>query len=93
MRNLWITKTYDIRPIDFQTGKRIPVATSAMKTCQCCGKHIVKVNVLNNGKEIGSECATAIDILGGFSPEDRNNSKVLFFWRISQVQVDFYNAQ
>ena len=34
-------REFDIRPVDFQTGKRVPVSTEEMKECECCGRKIV----------------------------------------------------
>ena len=62
MKKTYIVRRYDIRPVDFDSGKRLAVPADQMETCQCCGKRIVKVCELSNGDKIGSECAVMVDI-------------------------------
>jgi hypothetical protein len=82
MAKIWIKRTYDIRPIDFTTGKRIPVANNAKKECDCCGKKIVKVTELNNGQILGSECAEFVEKYPQYSAK---------FLGMTDKQVEFYN--
>ena len=82
MNKIWITKTYDIRPVDFSTGKRIPVAQSEKKECDCCGTKIVKISELNNGKILGSECAELVRLYPQYSAS---------FLQMSGKQVEFFN--
>ncbi len=81
MKKVWITKKYDLRPTDPDTGKKIAIPASMQKECQCCGKKIVKITVLNTGHEIGSECAEVIALLGSYSPS---------FLGATNKQADFY---
>jgi hypothetical protein len=58
---LSVGKTYDIRPKDFHTGKRMTVPTNEKEICQCCDRKLFKVVELKNGYKIGSECALYVD--------------------------------
>jgi hypothetical protein len=58
--DIYVTKRVDIRPFDFDSGKRLAIPADQQETCQCCGKKIVKVNHLNIGGIVGDECAEAI---------------------------------
>lgn len=86
MTKIFIAKQYDIRPVDFQTGKRIAVAENEKKTCACCGKKIVKVSELNNGDLIGSECAVNVQFVNPNLPE-----MGLKNFGLSQKQLDYFS--
>ena len=55
-------REYDIRPRDFDSGKRLAATPEMMRDCQCCGRKIVHVYVLENGTEVGSECQGVISM-------------------------------
>jgi len=82
-------KEYDVRPIDFVTGKRIAVTNEQRETCQCCGKKILKVTELSDGRKVGSECAVFMSMFGFEPAGGLHPSKSL---GLSQKQVDFLNT-
>lgn len=48
--------SFDNRPVDFLTGKRMPCARENKVTCACCGKLLSKGAVMSNGDKIGDDC-------------------------------------
>lgn len=55
-----ITEVYDIRPIDFETGKRIDVPRDDWMDCDECGSKHARVYRLNSGKSVGRNCASKL---------------------------------
>ena len=52
-----VVRSLDLRPVDFASGKRLAISTEEMAECECCGRRIVRVDVLRNGLRVGSECS------------------------------------
>lgn len=78
-------REYDIRPRDFQSGKRLAVVPEMMHECGCCGRKIVHVYVLENGVEVGSECQGVISI-PVYRIGRKLNTKQAEFFRINEIQ-------
>jgi hypothetical protein len=85
----YIAERYDIRPIDFASGKRLAIPTEQQETCQCCGKRIVKVVKLTNGDKIGSECANLVDLFRFYS---NDNIKASAAFGVSEKQASYFRS-
>lgn len=57
---LKVVARFDDRPVDFLTGKRMPLAPADRKVCACCGLKISKGCELSNGDKVGEDCADTI---------------------------------
>lgn len=86
---IFVTKLEDVRPIDFNSGKRLPVAPNERKECQCCGKKIFKVATLNTGHQVGTECADILAITLRYQKTE--TPEQMKFHGVTQKQKDFYN--
>jgi hypothetical protein len=75
-----VIRKYDIRPVDFDSGKRLAIPREQMEECQCCGKKIVIINELSNGHHLGSECAAII-------PHNRGELKI---FGLSKKQLSYF---
>lgn len=62
-KQMKVVKVIDLRPVDFETGKRLPLSPSEMHECTCCGKGISKAAVMNNGLEVGIECSNVLTMM------------------------------
>lgn len=91
MTGMWSVKAEDFRPIDFQSGHRLALASGEMRECQCCGKKISKGSWTNTGHLLGSECAMSINMLNWHPMTQTDES-----WRctlgIGPKQFAFYQA-
>ena len=59
-RTLRVVRHYDVRPVD-GAGRRVPAEAADLRTCQCCGRRIARVAVMENGAEVGAECETLLE--------------------------------
>lgn len=57
---LKVVSRFDDRPVDFLTGKRVPLPPAKRKTCDCCGLKISKGCEMSNGDKVGEDCADSI---------------------------------
>jgi len=80
---VWVDCIEDIRPIDFDSGKRLAITGDAMETCGCCGRKIMRVAVLSNGDRIGTECAAWIE---------RPDTIALCQPRFTKKQIAYYSG-
>jgi hypothetical protein len=80
---------FDLRPVDFATGKRIAATRAEQIQCECCGKWICKGWVMDTGQRIGTECATSGDIL---RQRTTINQKGMYVMRISKKQAEFFGV-
>jgi CRISPR/Cas system-associated protein Cas10 (large subunit of type III CRISPR-Cas system) len=53
-------KTFDLRSVDFGTGKKVSPPRDFWNTCDCCGKKIVKGVVMSNSDIIGEDCYVVV---------------------------------
>lgn len=49
-------KTFSLKQRDFKSGRMISPPRSEWKTCNCCGRKIVKGVVMTNADYIGEDC-------------------------------------
>ena len=80
------TATFDLRPIDFQSNKRLALPNSEKIRCECCGRKIAKGVVLNTGEKIGTECAK----VGRLLQDHGTKRSTLYSMQISEKQVEFF---
>ena len=89
-KSLKIINKYDIRPIDFFTGKRLPISTEEMKDCDCCGRKLVKINEMANGDIIGDECINKINYILNHNLHKRELSeKDIHFHNITRKEINY----
>lgn len=92
MKSKFENRRYDIRPIDFLTGKRQAVAKEDMKVCACCGRSIVKIVELINGDTVGTECINDIVLLNSF-PWSKTSKEILKDkFRLTNKQIDYIKS-
>lgn len=82
-------KINDLRPYDFDSGKRLAIPPEKCEKCECCGKKIAKVHELENGNRVGQECAEDLyhiefKFVGGESADSLVN-----FWGYPKKAVGF----
>lgn len=87
MNNVYIVKRYDVRPIDFHTGKKLAVSDDEKAICSCCGKKIMKVAQTNTGALLGSECVNLIDLAQRWGLD-----KYASMYRVTKKQSEWYKA-
>lgn len=74
-KKMTVVKIIDLRPVDLDTGKRLPLSPSEMHECTCCGKNISKAAVMNNGLEVGIECSNVLTLMHQYAPDFLGASK------------------
>lgn len=74
-KQMQVVKIVDLRPVDFETGKRLPLSPSEMHECTCCGKNISKAAVMNNGMEVGIECSNLLTLMHQYPADFLGASK------------------
>jgi hypothetical protein len=60
LTRLQVVKVVDLRPVDFQTGRRLALTAAEMERCEACGTPMAVVHVLSTGHRLGSSCATVV---------------------------------
>jgi hypothetical protein len=84
-KRIFTVRIKDLRPVDFVTGKRLPITRDEMKPCECCAKLCSKLSVLSTGHEVGSDCASAVELVSS-----RGIEKTDFgFFSVTKVQIAF----
>jgi hypothetical protein len=58
---LYTVRVNDRRPFDYDSGRRLACPSNALVQCECCGKRCAVTHVMNNGVEVGRECATLLE--------------------------------
>lgn len=53
-------KMFDLRSVDFASGKRVSPPKSEWRTCACCGLPLVKGWEMSNGDSVGEDCEDTI---------------------------------
>jgi hypothetical protein len=79
-------KRFDLRKVDYDTGKRLPLSSSERIKCECCGRKIVKGWILNTGEKVGSQCAC----VGEQLRYRKITKKLLSFMGYSEKQARFF---
>lgn len=51
---------FDLRAVDFLSGKKVSPPKSEWRKCACCGLPIVKGWVMSNGESVGEDCEDII---------------------------------
>lgn len=87
MNRVYVAKRYDVRPVDFDSGKRLAISEDEKATCSCCGKKIMKVAETNTGALLGSECVNLIDFAQVWGLE-----KYAQMYRVTKKQRSWYEA-
>lgn len=86
-RNRRPTTKFDLRPVDFDSGKRMALPNSEKINCDCCGKKIAMGYNTLDGHKIGSECANMADYLRYSDQISASN-----IYGISKKQAEFYGV-
>ena len=84
------TKKFDLRPINYDTGKRMALPTSEKATCACCGRKIAMGWMNVDGETIGSECAVISDQM---RYQNTITERMLIGWGWSRKQMAFYGIE
>ena len=50
------TSKFNLKQRDFHSGRMISPPRSEWKTCNCCGRKIVKGVIMSNADHIGEDC-------------------------------------
>jgi len=83
VKQMRVVKKIDFRPVDLETGKRLPLSPCEMHECACCGKHISKAAVMNHGGEVGLECANVLELLYSYPAQFLGASaKQTAYWEL-----------
>jgi len=77
---------FDLRKIDYQSGKRLTATSEEKIACECCGRKIAKGIVLNTGEKVGTECAEVGQLLRNHGAK----RSTLRFLQISERQAGFF---
>jgi hypothetical protein len=83
---MYTMKVIDLRPVDFDSGRRMALPRDEMRECSCCGKKVVKVAVMNRGGEVGLECSKALETLS------TRGLKAAAFFGVSARQVAYFTT-
>ena len=83
------TTTFDLRPVDFQSGKRLALPNDQKINCECCGRKIAKGVNLASGEKVGTECGVVSDHLRTRDEITKRGAEIM---RISQKQADFFGV-
>lgn len=90
--NRWPTTKFDLREVDFDSGKRLPLPNDMKINCDCCGRKIAKGFNTNDGMKIGTECANTHDFLRQYRQKGITQ-KAMAFYQVSMKQVNFFGIE
>lgn len=84
-----ITTKFDLRAIDFHSGKRVSPPRSEWKTCNCCGRKMVKGFNMTSGDMVGEDCAEVIKRVQGNAFMGIDNSGLFKMFGTEKRVQDF----
>jgi len=80
-KTMWAVKKIDKRSIDFALGRRLAATAEMKESCECCGKLIAKIVVMNTGAKVGTECSDVLALLHAYPANIISASdKQVAFW-------------
>lgn len=102
MQKLWVVNTIDLSKVG-RSGEKVAPTIGEMDRCDCCGRMIKKINILNNGAKVGSECRLSIEDMSRmytFEAQHDTNKfdevctpNRMYVNRITKKQLAFFKAQ
>lgn len=81
------TTKFDLRPVDFDSGKRLALPNNEKIACDCCGKKMAIGYNTVDGHKIGTECANIANYLRYRDEITANN-----MMGISKKQAEFFGV-
>lgn len=90
MASKWTVSNFDLRPVDFSTGKRIAISRDQMIQCDCCNRWISRGAKLTTGERVGTECARVGEY---FKYDDSVSTGMMKVQGMSKRQAEFFGLE